>query len=108
MFCRSDASLAESARTYITIFLSFYCDTGSRSHHTRTTSVSRFHLFSKCFWIVSNCYSFERGCADPQRAAWLGARVFRAHDVTATKRVLQTVAAIRGDADLAVGRRALA
>jgi dihydropteroate synthase len=41
-------------------------------------------------------------------AAWLGARLFRAHDVTATKRVLQTVAAIRGDADLALGRRALA
>jgi dihydropteroate synthase len=41
-------------------------------------------------------------------AAWLGARVFRAHDVTATRRVLQTVAAIRGDVDLAVGRRALA
>ena len=41
-------------------------------------------------------------------AAWLGARLFRAHDVTATRRVLQTVAAIRGDADLAVGRRALA
>jgi dihydropteroate synthase len=41
-------------------------------------------------------------------AAWLGARIFRAHDVTATRRVLQTVAAISGDADLAVGRRALA
>ncbi|HEY1734392.1 MAG TPA: dihydropteroate synthase, partial [Acidimicrobiales bacterium] len=41
-------------------------------------------------------------------AAWLGARIFRAHDVTATLRVLRTVAAIRGDADLAVGRRALA
>jgi dihydropteroate synthase len=41
-------------------------------------------------------------------AAWLGARLFRAHDVTATRRVLQTVAAIRGDVDLAVGRRALA
>jgi dihydropteroate synthase len=41
-------------------------------------------------------------------AAWLGARVFRAHDVTATRRVLDTVAAIRGDRDLAVGRRALA
>jgi dihydropteroate synthase len=41
-------------------------------------------------------------------AAWLGARVFRAHDVTATRRVLQMVAAIRGDVDLAVGRRALA
>jgi dihydropteroate synthase len=41
-------------------------------------------------------------------AAWLGARVFRAHDVTATRRALQTVAAIRGDADLALGRRALA
>jgi dihydropteroate synthase len=41
-------------------------------------------------------------------AAWLGARLFRAHDVIATRRVLQTVAAIRGDVDLAVGRRALA
>jgi dihydropteroate synthase len=41
-------------------------------------------------------------------AAWLGARLFRAHDVTATLRVLKTVAAIRGDGDLAVGRRALA
>ena len=41
-------------------------------------------------------------------AAWLGARIFRAHDVTATHRALQTVAAIRGDVDLAVGRRALA
>ena len=41
-------------------------------------------------------------------AAWLGARIFRAHDVTATWRVLSVVAAIRGDRDLAVGRRALA
>jgi dihydropteroate synthase len=41
-------------------------------------------------------------------AAWLGARIFRAHDVTATLRVLRTVSAIRGDTDLAVGRRALA
>ncbi|HVT65687.1 MAG TPA: dihydropteroate synthase [Mycobacteriales bacterium] len=41
-------------------------------------------------------------------AAWLGALMFRTHDVTSTRRVLATVAAIRGDADLAVGRRALA
>ncbi|MGN6473896.1 MAG: dihydropteroate synthase [Mycobacteriales bacterium] len=41
-------------------------------------------------------------------AAWLGAQMFRTHDVTATRRVLSTVAAIRGDQDLAVGRRALA
>jgi dihydropteroate synthase len=41
-------------------------------------------------------------------AAWLGARIFRAHDVVATNRVLAMVAAIRGDQDLAVGRRALA
>jgi dihydropteroate synthase len=41
-------------------------------------------------------------------AAWLGARLFRAHDVPATKRVLAVVEAIRGDRDLAVGRRALA
>jgi dihydropteroate synthase len=41
-------------------------------------------------------------------AAWLGARVFRAHAVTATRRVLDTVAAIRGDRDLRIGRRGLA
>jgi dihydropteroate synthase len=41
-------------------------------------------------------------------ASWLGARVFRAHDVTATRRVLRTVSAISGEVDLAVGRRALA
>lgn len=31
-------------------------------------------------------------------AAWLGARVFRAHDVLATRRTLDMIAAIRGDA----------
>jgi dihydropteroate synthase len=41
-------------------------------------------------------------------AAWLGARMFRTHDVPATRRALTTVATIRGDQDLAVGRRALA
>jgi dihydropteroate synthase len=41
-------------------------------------------------------------------SAWLGARVFRAHDVTATRRVLDVVSAIAGDRDLAVGRRGLA
>ncbi|HEU0129909.1 MAG TPA: dihydropteroate synthase [Mycobacteriales bacterium] len=41
-------------------------------------------------------------------SAWLGARIFRAHQVAETVRVLRTVAAIRGDADLAVGRRGLA
>ena len=30
-------------------------------------------------------------------AAWLGARVFRAHDVRATRRTLDMVATIRGD-----------
>lgn len=41
-------------------------------------------------------------------SAWLGARIFRAHQVAATRRVLRMVAAIRGDADLAVARRGLA
>lgn len=41
-------------------------------------------------------------------SAWLGARVFRAHDVLATRRVLDTVAAIRGDRDVLVARRGLA
>ncbi|MCM3921826.1 dihydropteroate synthase [Frankia sp. AiPs1] len=38
-------------------------------------------------------------------SAWLGARVFRAHQVVATLRTLRMAAAIRGDADLAVARR---
>ena len=41
-------------------------------------------------------------------SAWLGARVFRAHQVAETVRVLRMVSAIRGDTDIAVGRRGLA
>ncbi|WP_433214191.1 dihydropteroate synthase [Dactylosporangium sp. CS-047395] len=41
-------------------------------------------------------------------SAWLGARVFRAHQVRATRRVLDTVAAIRGDRQPAATRRGLA
>jgi dihydropteroate synthase len=41
-------------------------------------------------------------------SAWLGARIFRAHDVTATRRVLDTVASIRGTRPPAVSRRGLA
>ncbi|GIJ48549.1 dihydropteroate synthase [Virgisporangium aliadipatigenens] len=41
-------------------------------------------------------------------AAWLGARVFRAHNVRETRRVLDTVAAIRGDRPPRVSRRGLA
>jgi dihydropteroate synthase len=41
-------------------------------------------------------------------SAWLGARVFRAHDVRATRRVLDMVASIRGTRPPAVARRALA
>jgi dihydropteroate synthase len=41
-------------------------------------------------------------------SAWLGARVFRAHHVRATRRVLDMVAAIRGDRQPAVSRRGLA
>src|SRR4029453_952724 len=40
--------------------------------------------------------------------AWLGARVFRAHQVRETRNVLDMVASIRGDRPPAVGRRALA
>jgi len=41
-------------------------------------------------------------------SAWLGARVFRAHDVRATRRVLDMVASIRGTREPAVSRRGLA
>ena len=40
--------------------------------------------------------------------AWLGARVFRCHDVTATLRVLAVVDALQGRRDMAVGKRGLA
>jgi dihydropteroate synthase len=30
-------------------------------------------------------------------AAWLGARIFRAHDVTQTRQALDMVAVVRGD-----------
>ncbi|HEY0487395.1 MAG TPA: dihydropteroate synthase [Mycobacteriales bacterium] len=41
-------------------------------------------------------------------SAWQGARVFRAHDVAATRRVLDLVSAVRGDTGPAVARRGLA
>ncbi len=41
-------------------------------------------------------------------SAWQGARVFRAHHVRETRRVLDMVAAVRGDRQPAVSRRALA
>jgi dihydropteroate synthase len=41
-------------------------------------------------------------------SAWLGARVFRAHDVRATRQVLDMVSSIRGDRSPAVARRGLA
>lgn len=41
-------------------------------------------------------------------SAWLGARVFRAHQVRPTRRVLDMVASIRGDRPPAVTRRGLA
>ncbi len=41
-------------------------------------------------------------------SAWLGARVFRAHQVAATRRVLDTVSAVRGDREPRVSRRGLA
>ncbi|MEV4758969.1 dihydropteroate synthase [Micromonospora sp. NPDC049559] len=41
-------------------------------------------------------------------SAWLGARIFRAHQVAPTRRVLDMVASIRGDRPPAVSRRALA
>jgi dihydropteroate synthase len=41
-------------------------------------------------------------------SAWLGARVFRAHDVLATRRVLDMVASIRGTRPPAATRRGLA
>jgi dihydropteroate synthase len=41
-------------------------------------------------------------------SAWLGARVFRAHHVRQTRRVLDMVAAIRGAQEPAVSRRGLA
>jgi dihydropteroate synthase len=41
-------------------------------------------------------------------SAWLGARLFRAHQVAETVRVLRMVSAIRGDTDVAVARRGLA
>jgi dihydropteroate synthase len=41
-------------------------------------------------------------------SAWLGARVFRAHNVAETRQALDIVAAIRGSREPAVARRGLA
>ncbi|MDQ1626474.1 MAG: dihydropteroate synthase [Actinomycetota bacterium] len=50
----------------------------------------------------------EATLATTALCAWHGGRVFRAHQVAATRRVLHTVAAIRGTRPPAVSRRALA
>ena len=50
----------------------------------------------------------EASLAATAVAAWLGGRFFRAHDVQATRRVLDTVTSIRGSRPPAVARRALA
>jgi dihydropteroate synthase len=50
----------------------------------------------------------EASLAATAISAWHGARVFRAHQVLATRRVLDTVGAIRGTRPPAVARRALA
>jgi dihydropteroate synthase len=41
-------------------------------------------------------------------SAWLGARVFRAHEVRETREVLEMVGAIRGEREPRVARRGLA
>jgi dihydropteroate synthase len=41
-------------------------------------------------------------------SAWLGARVFRVHQVQQTRRVLDMTASIRGERPPAVSRRGLA
>jgi dihydropteroate synthase len=51
---------------------------------------------------------FEATLAATSVCAWLGARVFRAHQVGATCRTLDTIGAIRGTRPPAVARRALA
>ncbi len=51
---------------------------------------------------------FEPTMAATAIAVWLGARVVRTHSVQASRRVIDTVRAIAGTRDLAVGRRALA
>ena len=50
----------------------------------------------------------EASLAATAISAWHGARVFRSHQVLATRRVLDTVGAIRGTRPPAVARRALA
>ena len=50
----------------------------------------------------------EASLAATAVAAWLGGRVFRAHQVRETRRVLDTVASIRGTRPPSVARRALA
>jgi dihydropteroate synthase len=50
----------------------------------------------------------EASLAATAISAWQGARVFRAHQVEATRRVLDTVASIRGTRPPAVARRGLA
>jgi dihydropteroate synthase len=53
-------------------------------------------------------HRLEATLAATALCAWQGGRVFRAHQVAATRRVLDTVGAVRGSQPPRVSRRALA
>lgn len=70
-------------------------------------AMSNKDFLGECFGLAV-ADRFEPTMAATAVAVWLGARVVRAHAVPATRRVIDTVRAIQGSRDIAVGRRALA
>ena len=65
-------------------------------------------IVAKVDELMALCDRLEASLAVTTLGAWHGARVFRAHQVAATRRVLHTVGAVRGTRAPAVSRRALA
>ena len=79
----------------------------SRSGHPVLLALSRKDFVGETLGLAVD-ERLEGTLAATAVAAWLGARVFRTHDVRATRRTLDMVAAVRGDAPPARAVRGLA
>lgn len=71
-------------------------------------SLSRKDFVGEALGIASPADRLTGTLAATAVSAWLGARIFRVHDVRATRETLAMVSALRGQTPLALARRGLA
>jgi dihydropteroate synthase len=71
-------------------------------------SLSRKDFVGETLGIATPADRLTGTLATTAVSAWLGARIFRAHDVAATRQTLDMVASIAGTRPPSVARRGLA